>query len=103
MLTNFPKIRYQDCIDYSPAGGGGGRGQGGGQGGGQGQGGGGGGRGQGGGQGQGGGRGQGGGQGFGPGGECTCMSCGESISHQQGVPCYKMKCPKCGGMMSRKQ
>ncbi|MCP4705300.1 MAG: hypothetical protein GY865_11880 [candidate division Zixibacteria bacterium] len=81
-------------MNYSPAGGRGGGGQsgGGGQGGGRGQGG-----------GQGGGRGRGGGQGFGPGGECTCISCGESVQHQQGVPCNKMKCPKCGGIMSRKQ
>ena len=94
MLFNISKIRCQNCIDYSPAGGrgGGGQGQGGG-----------GGRGSGGGQGQGGGRGRGGGQGFGPGGQCTCMACGESAPHQQGVPCNKMKCPKCGGMMSRKQ
>jgi hypothetical protein len=23
------------------------------------------------------------------------------VAHKLGVPCYQMKCPKCGGMMSR--
>jgi hypothetical protein len=23
------------------------------------------------------------------------------VGHKLGVPCYEMKCPKCGGVMSR--
>lgn len=61
------------------------------------------------GQGQGGGRGQGrgGGQGrmggkrMGPGGQCVCPNCGETVKHQAGIPCYSMKCPKCGAEMTR--
>ena len=44
-----------------------------------------------------------GGFGLGPAGECVCPSCGESAAHQAGVPCYKMKCPKCGKPMNRKR
>jgi hypothetical protein len=39
--------------------------------------------------------------GFGPGGNCVCPSCGEKVPHQQGTPCYAMKCPKCGTNMTR--
>lgn len=66
--------------------------------------------GKGGGQGQG--RGQGAGQGTGragrfgfksagPGGKCVCPSCGETVSHSQGVPCANLQCPKCGQKMTR--
>lgn len=39
--------------------------------------------------------------GAGPGGYCVCVNCGERVVHQQGVPCYSVKCPKCGTMMMR--
>lgn len=39
--------------------------------------------------------------GSGPGGDCICPSCGVKIPHQQGMPCYKMKCPECGFQMIR--
>jgi hypothetical protein len=49
------------------------------------------------------GRGRMGGFGMGPGGECVCTNpgCGTKASHQRGVPCYQMKCPKCGSPMTR--
>ena len=50
-----------------------------------------------------GGRGQGGGFGAGPEGNCVCPSCGLKVGHKLGVPCYEMKCPKCGGVMSRER
>jgi predicted Fe-Mo cluster-binding NifX family protein len=72
------------------------------------------GRGQGGGMGRGGGRGMGRGgargsqgkmggtrPGAGPGGNCLCPSCGEKVSHQAGMPCYSVNCPKCGANMVR--
>ncbi|MEW5950204.1 MAG: hypothetical protein AB1711_12460 [Thermodesulfobacteriota bacterium] len=52
--------------------------------------------------GRGGGRGRGGGLGLGPGGECVCPSCGRTAPHQPGVPCNTIKCPNCGGQMTRK-
>jgi len=42
-----------------------------------------------------------GGFGLGPGGECVCPNCGERVVHQRGVPCYTLKCPKCGTPMIR--
>ncbi|MBN1582131.1 MAG: hypothetical protein JXA89_15615 [Anaerolineae bacterium] len=39
----------------------------------------------------------------GPGGTCVCPSCGERKSHTVGVPCYQVKCPKCGTQMIREQ
>jgi len=51
--------------------------------------------------GRGGGRGRMGGFGLGSGGECVCLSCGFRLSHQTGVPCYAMKCPKCNSLMTR--
>jgi hypothetical protein len=39
--------------------------------------------------------------GAGPGGNCVCPSCGEKVPHQRGVPCYSLKCPKCGAGMVR--
>jgi len=47
------------------------------------------------------GRGMGGGRGMGPGGQCVCPNCGERAPHQRGVPCFDMKCPKCGTAMTR--
>jgi len=37
----------------------------------------------------------------GPGGTCVCPSCKNKVPHQAGVPCYQMKCPKCGTPMVR--
>ena len=53
------------------------------------------------GRGQGQGRGLGGGFAQGPGGECRCPNCGHKETHQLGVPCYNMKCPKCETPMTR--
>ena len=53
--------------------------------------------------------GRGGGQGrnkggsFGTGGLCVCAKCGEKVSHQQGVKCTTLKCPKCGHTMIREE
>lgn len=41
------------------------------------------------------------GLGAGPGGYCVCPDCGEKVKHQAGVPCYTIKCPKCGISMMR--
>ena len=49
----------------------------------------------------GGGRGMGGGRGLGPGGECVCPNCGEKLPHERGIPCFEIKCPKCGTAMTR--
>jgi len=40
----------------------------------------------------------------GPGGACICTnpSCKNEVIHAAGVPCYQMKCPKCGSPMVRK-
>ena len=46
-------------------------------------------------------RGRGDGLGAGPGGSCICPDCGEKVPHQQGVPCYEQRCPKCGIAMTR--
>ncbi len=59
------------------------------------------GRGGGGGFGRCGGRGLGGGYGMGPSGECICPNCGHREPHQRGIPCYAMKCPSCGTLMTR--
>ena len=40
--------------------------------------------------------------GAGPGGDCVCPSCGASATHQAGLPCYQIQCPKCGATMVRK-
>lgn len=47
------------------------------------------------------GRGRMGGRAAGPGGLCVCPACGEKIEHQAGIPCYEVKCPKCGTNMIR--
>jgi hypothetical protein len=39
--------------------------------------------------------------GAGPGGGCICPNCGHEAPHQVGLPCYQMKCPKCGANMVR--
>lgn len=41
--------------------------------------------------------------GLGPEGECVCPSCGATIPHKRGVPCYEEKCPKCDSQMIRKR
>jgi hypothetical protein len=41
------------------------------------------------------------GKGLGPDGNCVCPSCGTVVQHQQGVPCFQLKCPKCGAKMTR--
>ncbi|MBD3248717.1 cation diffusion facilitator family transporter [Candidatus Woesearchaeota archaeon] len=47
-------------------------------------------------------RGRMGGKSLGPGGECFCISCGTTIPHKAGTPCYKARCPECGKFMTRK-
>ncbi len=53
--------------------------------------------------------GRGGGQGrnkggaFGTGGLCVCAKCGTKVSHEQGVKCTTLKCPKCGKTMIREE
>jgi Na+-translocating ferredoxin:NAD+ oxidoreductase subunit B len=49
----------------------------------------------------GGGRGGGNRPGSGPDGACACPQCGHRVPHQVGVPCYSVKCPKCGATMVR--
>ena len=41
----------------------------------------------------------------GPVGECQCTNpeCKNIIPHQVGVPCYQIKCPKCGSPVIRKR
>lgn len=39
--------------------------------------------------------------GVGPGGNCICAVCGIKVAHQAGIPCSSIKCPKCGGNMTR--
>jgi hypothetical protein len=46
-------------------------------------------------------RGLGGGYGAGPGGNCVCPECGTNVPHQVGTPCYEIKCPKCGSVLTR--
>ena len=58
-------------------------------------------RGQGQGLGVGGGRGRNKGGSYGTGGLCICTKCGEKISHQQGIKCTTLKCPKCGHTLIR--
>ena len=40
--------------------------------------------------------------GAGPGGQCVCPSCGATLAHQVGLPCYQMECPQCGISMVRR-
>jgi len=37
--------------------------------------------------------------GSGPGGYCVCPKCNTKVEHETGIPCYSMKCPKCGTPM----
>ncbi|MDY6959925.1 MAG: hypothetical protein SVK08_12310 [Halobacteriota archaeon] len=37
----------------------------------------------------------------GPGGVCKCPSCGITIPHRAGAPCFEEKCPSCGCQMIR--
>jgi predicted DNA-binding protein (UPF0251 family) len=37
----------------------------------------------------------------GPGGTCVCPKCKNRIPHKVGIPCYQVKCPKCGSSMIR--
>jgi len=46
-------------------------------------------------------RGQGGASSAGSGGNCVCPSCGAIVTHQAGIPCYQVSCPKCGTRMVR--
>lgn len=48
-----------------------------------------------------GGRGLGGGYGMDPHGECICPNCGHREPHQRSIPCYTIKCPHCGTLMTR--
>ncbi len=50
-----------------------------------------------------GGRGRNNGGGFGTGGICVCTSCGYKSSHDRGVKCATLKCPKCGKPMIREE
>ena len=40
----------------------------------------------------------------GPTGSCVCTNpeCKNDILHQDGIPCYQTKCPKCGSPMVRR-
>ena len=40
---------------------------------------------------------------LGPGGNCVCPSCGTKAAHQVGIPCYQVRCPKCGQSMTRQR
>ena len=39
--------------------------------------------------------------GAGPGGRCICPSCGTTVAHGLGIPCYTKLCPFCGTRMTR--
>ncbi len=38
---------------------------------------------------------------MGSGGYCVCLKCGRREPHKSGVPCMKMRCPDCAGVMIR--
>jgi len=46
-----------------------------------------------------------GGYGLGPSGFCVCTNpkCKHRVVHQRGVPCYTLKCEKCGSPMVRER
>lgn len=39
--------------------------------------------------------------GRGPAGACQCPSCGQTVGHIRGIPCFTRSCPKCGTRMRR--
>jgi len=41
--------------------------------------------------------------GVGPDGICICPKCGYEISHEKGVPCFTLNCPKCKIKLERKE
>ncbi len=46
-----------------------------------------------------------GGFGLGPAGECVCTNpkCKHKVSHTRGIPCYTLRCEKCGSPMIRER
>jgi cation diffusion facilitator family transporter len=40
--------------------------------------------------------------GLGPDGKCVCPQCGYSVSHEKGIPCGTLSCPKCNVNLERK-
>lgn len=34
-------------------------------------------------------------------GNCVCLKCGHTESHERGIPCLQKKCPQCGALMTR--
>jgi predicted Fe-Mo cluster-binding NifX family protein len=34
-------------------------------------------------------------------GVCVCPSCGKTMPHERGIPCFEKKCPECGTLMTR--
>ena len=40
--------------------------------------------------------------GQGPGGNCVCSKCGYQVSHEKGIPCSNLFCPKCHISLDRK-
>jgi cation diffusion facilitator family transporter len=39
----------------------------------------------------------------GPGGFCVCPECGYSVTHEKGVSCSALSCPRCGAKLQRRQ
>lgn len=39
--------------------------------------------------------------GAGPSGNCICPKCGAKATHDVGVPCSSVRCPKCNSLMIR--
>ncbi|MDI6852092.1 MAG: hypothetical protein QME75_00610 [Deltaproteobacteria bacterium] len=40
-------------------------------------------------------------EGPGPGGFCRCPACSFKVPHEQGIPCIRVRCPRCGQLMER--
>jgi hypothetical protein len=34
--------------------------------------------------------------------KCICPECDPSAPHQQGMPCFELRCPQCGSKMTRR-